>query len=212
MTVVPKVRETSASKRAERERVGRVEPGRRLVGNDRKRFRGERAGERGALALARRELGHGSLGVLFQADGGDRLRRGVRRQPAQLEPDLRVLASAEERHEADRLADERDRAPPQLGASRPVESRERYPIDEDVALVGKVEPGEEVEQRRLPGPRGPGDRGDRPGGKGRVEALDRRDVAEPPRHPARHDRLCSCNTSSPRNGLVERSKLVLQEH
>ena len=53
-----------------------------------------------------------------------------------------------------------------------------------------------MQQRCLAGPRRPGDGRDRPGRKGRVEPFDRRDITEPARHPARNDRLCSCNTKS----------------
>ena len=53
-----------------------------------------------------------------------------------------------------------------------------------------------MQQRGLAGPRRPRDDRDGPGREGGVEPLDRRDVAEPARHPARDDRLCSCNTKS----------------
>ena len=59
--------------RPERERVGGVEPCRRLVRHDHERARGQCAGQRGPLTLAGRELAHGPFGVLLEAHRGEGL-------------------------------------------------------------------------------------------------------------------------------------------
>ena len=197
ITVVPDAARDVGEQRAERERVGAVEPGGRLVRDDRQRPRGERARDRGPLALARGELGNRPLGVLGQADRSERLLRRPRPgEPRSSSAELGVLPRAEERDEPERLTDERDRAAPQLGSSGAVEPCERDPVDEHVSLVRHLQPREQVQQRRLPGARRPGDDGELPGRKRRVEPLERRRRPVPLRQPARLDGLCSCNTSS----------------
>ena len=65
--------------RTERERVGTVEPGRWLVGDDHAGLHGDRAGEGGPLALTRGELRHRAIGVIGQPNRGERRFRGVAR-------------------------------------------------------------------------------------------------------------------------------------
>ena len=186
MTVVPNVRATSASSVPS---ASELAASSRDVGSSAMITSGFAASARASAARSR-----------WPAESSDTGRSACSSRPtaaiasaaapvgsaAQLERDLRVLAGAEERDEADRLADERDRAPPQLGAAGTVEARQRHAVDEHVPLVGKVEPGEEVQQRRLAGARRPGDGRDRPGSKRRVEPLRsarRRRTAASPRAP-----------------------------
>ena len=82
-------------------------------------------------------------------------------------------------------------------------------VHEHVALVRELEPGEEVQQRRLPGAGRPRDDGERSGAERRVEPLDRSRRPEALRHPDRGDdrgreTLCCFNTISPRNGFTPR--------
>ena len=204
--------------RAERERVGAVEPRRRLVRDERQRPRGEGARERGPLALTGGELADRPLGVLRRA----RPRRAprVRQPPRPGEPrsssaELGVLAGAEERDEPERLADEGDRAPPQLGAAGAVERRPATRRRRATSpSSGISSPASRCSSVVLPEPDGPVTTVSLPGRERRVEPLERRRRPVPLRQPARLDRLCSCNTSLARNGLVERGRgeFVLQEH
>ena len=155
MTVVPKARATSASRVPSAERVGRIEPGRRLVGDHHQRLCSESAGECRTLALTGRQLGHTAARRA--------LRDRPRRSPPPRRPSAARAARAQSPRSHERRGTARDRPSgrrtrPSAVAARHVpcgRGSQRHAVDEHLALVRKVEPGEEVEQRRLPGPDGP---------------------------------------------------------
>ena len=192
---------------ADGKRVRRVQPRRRLVGDDRAWARGHGSGDRCPLPLAGRELGDGPLSVLCEADRGECSERTVscvaRLHTAQRQRELDVLARTEEGDEPDSLADERQPCPPQLGAAGAIERGERDAVEDDRAGVGEVEPGEELQERRLAGARRPGNGAEPPAGERCVQPVDRRRSSEPPPQPAYlEQRLCCFNTKWGENGFV----------
>ena len=96
--------------RSDVDRRGGVEPGRRLVGDDDGRPRGERTREGNALALPGREEIDAPLGVGCETDSSERFRRTILRRPAfdttQGEAELDVLTCGEEAREARSLPDD----------------------------------------------------------------------------------------------------------
>src|ERR687892_65893 len=181
----------SGPAREHREEVGHrgggggVESRGGLVRQPDRRAGGERAREGDALALACGEDSDLPLRVLRQADAGQRRGRALASvralDAAQLEPELYVLLRGEEVVEARVLPDDGDALAPQGCARVAIERRDRHLIEEDLALVGNVEPGEQREQRRLPGARRPGDNGELARSEGRVETGDGDLRAVPPR-------------------------------
>src|SRR5215218_6514631 len=155
----------------EAERVRLVEPRGRLVDQQQGRSHRNRAGDRDALLLACREPRDALARAFREADGGQRLAR-VGGEPADLEPELDVLACAQERDEAALLRHQRNLPPPQLGAGGAVEGLHFGARDADLARVGKVEPRKQVEQRRLAGPRRAGDHRQAPALEDGVESVE----------------------------------------
>ena len=204
--------------RAERERVGAVEPGGRLVRDERERPRGERARQRGPLALTRRELADGPLGVLVQADRGeslgDRPAASPGSTPRSESVELRVLPRAEEGNEpgvcpTKAIARRRSSARP---ARSSVASD--TPSTSTSPSSGTSSPASRCSSVVLPGARRPGDDGELA-----RERTSRRAArtASPTRtaSSARAPRsLVFLKHKLARNGLVERARadFVLQEH
>ena len=108
------------------ERVRLVEARRRLVGEEHLRPRRERTRDRDPHLLAGREAPDPLLGPLREPDGRERLdrerRRVRRRDSAQREAELDVLAGAERLDEPRLLADEADVRSPERGAPRAVQA------------------------------------------------------------------------------------------
>ena len=195
MTVVPDVRASSASSAPS---ASALAPSSRAVGSSAtidaagaRRAPGQARRARAGPPRARRPGRSAcSSSPTAASASAARLDASARATPRSASAELGVLAGAEEGDEPERLADERDRAPPQLRAAGAVERAERDAVDEHVALVREVEPGEQVQERRLAGAGRPRDGGELPGRERRVEPLERRRRAEPLRQPARLDGLC----------------------
>ena len=142
------------------DRVRAVEPGGRLVGQEHERPGRDRPRDRDARPLALREP-RDALGRPL--DEPDRLERCERVRPrlvaaAQRERELDVLERRQVRHEAGLLADVGDLLAPQPRARARSSAVRSTPSTVDRAGVRQLEPGEQVEQRRLPGARRAGDR------------------------------------------------------
>lgn len=121
------------------------------------------------------------------------------------ESESSTFSRAEEGHEPDGLADEREARAAQLGAAGAVERGQRDAVEHDLPRIGEVEPGEQVEERCLPGARGPGDRVEPPADEGRRHVVERLRPAEASRQAARLEQsLCSLHTKWGANGLVAR--------
>ncbi len=153
---VPVVRASSAKSAPDRARVRLVEPRRRLVREQHRRPRGERARDRDALPLPHRQPRDPLPGELAEADGRERAlgagRRLLARDAAQRERELDRLPRGEERDEVGALRDEPDLRAAKERPLRRVEPGERRAEHADVAGGRPVETGEEVEERRLPRP------------------------------------------------------------
>ncbi len=141
-----------AEQRGHRDGIRAVEAGRRLVGEQEPRPRRDRAGDGDALALAGREPRDALLRALGEPDGLERLERAPGAEAADRERQLHVLACGEERDEAGLLPDEADEPPAELCAPGAVERGERRAVEHDVSRVRQLEPGEDVQERRLAGP------------------------------------------------------------
>ena len=89
--------------------------------------------------------------------------------------------------EARHLADDADAIAAERRALVPVERREHDAVDDDLALVRRVEAGEQREERRLARAGRAGDDRERAGREHAVEALEGRLVPVAPRHAARLD-------------------------
>ena len=148
-TAAPGLARERGQQRRQPERVRLVEPRGRLVDEQQRRPRRQRPRDRDANLLAGREPRDPLAGALGEPDRGEHLVR-VALEPADLLAELDVLARAQERDEAALLRHERDLAAAQLGASAAVERVHGRVADEHLARIGQVEPGEQVEQRRLP--------------------------------------------------------------
>src|SRR5581483_5393926 len=99
-------------------------------------------------------------GALPEPDRLERREGGSLRAAAaaQLQAELDVLERGEVRHEPRLLADVRDRAAPQLRSRGPVEGGEADAVDRHLAGVRQLEAGEQVQERRLAGAGGAGER------------------------------------------------------
>jgi hypothetical protein len=133
------------------------EPGRRLVQDEHPRPRrqgegqlderllGPSKGSGGTTDVQRRDRGRAGLGrLLLQAPPGDRADRGARVLSAQSE----VLPDRELGDQVGSLVDDRDPGP--AGVAGRVE-RDRETVPPDLAGVGPLHAGEDLDQRRLAG-------------------------------------------------------------
>ncbi len=91
-------------------------------------------------------------------------------EPAQAEEELDVLADAEEGDERRLLGDEREPVAAECGAAGPVELVDPLAEHDDLAGAREVEPGEQVQERRLARARRPGDDGQPAGRDRRAQA------------------------------------------
>ena len=73
----------------------------------------------------------------------------MRLPTAQRQPELDVLARAQERDQARLLPDDGDVRPPERGSLLTVEPRDVLAQHDDVARSGQLEPGEQVQEGGL---------------------------------------------------------------
>src|SRR5581483_4130157 len=153
------------------DRVRAVEARGRLVGEQEARPRRDRAGDRDAGPLALRQPGDPLRHALAEPDRLERVQRvapRVGRAPKH-QRELDVLERGQVRDEARLLPDVRDRAAPRRRATGAVERGQLDAVDLDRSGVRKLEAGEEVQQRRLPGAGRARDRAQAPAVERRVE-------------------------------------------
>ena len=170
----------------DRDRVRSVEAGGRLVGEQQPRPHDERAGDRDPGPLALREP-RDTLGrPLAEADRLERRERRCRAavEAAQREHELDVLERRQMRHEPRLLPDVGDLLAAQRRTGGAVERRQLHALDRDRAGVGEREPGEHVQQRRLAGPRRPGDGVQPPAVELEADAVEHRRLAVAAHQPA----------------------------
>ena len=125
-----------------------------LVGEQEPRPVGERPRDRDPLLLAARQLvrpvarplGEARRAPAAPPPGASRSARVRADEPQR---DLDVLGRGQDRDQAERLEDERDRAPADLRRLVLAQARDLRPVDDDGAGRRLVEAAEEVEQRRL---------------------------------------------------------------
>ena len=131
----------------DRGRAVPVEAGRRLVREQQRRLRGERARDRHAGPLARRQPRDRAVQTMRQPDGLAGVARGCApvANTSNEQPELDVLACAEERNQPALLGHDAHVLPAQRGETGPVEPAERLPEEFDLALVGAIHPGEQSE-------------------------------------------------------------------
>ena len=119
--------------------VSRVELAGRLVGQEEPRPVGERPGDGHALLLAARELVRPVPRPLAEADELEQLahpRVALARLGAdEAERDLDVLGRGQERHEPERLEDERDRSGAGRRRARPRPSPRLLAVDDDATAT-----------------------------------------------------------------------------
>ena len=134
----------------------RVQVAGRLVGEHEPRTVDERARDRDALQLAARQLARTARRAVPEADRAQHLRHArfaaAVERAVQGERQRDVLCDVEVRQDVKGLEDEPHPAPAQLGERIVVEPRELDPVERDRAGVRAIEPGHEVEKRRLADP------------------------------------------------------------
>jgi hypothetical protein len=130
-----------------------VQGGERLVEQQNRRLRRQRAGQRDALFLAAREFARQARLITFEPHEreqfADPARRLLARRAADVEREADVLANGHVREERVVLGDEPDSAP----AGRHVGNVRA--VDQNAAGVGMVETGNDAQQRRFSAARRP---------------------------------------------------------
>ena len=164
-------------------RVLGVEVAGRLVGPDDRRVVDERAGDRDPLALPARQLVRDVVGPVGQPDELERVERAAsgaaRALPRDEQRKLDVLDRAQHRHQVVELEDEPHVSRAVVGALAVGHLRQGRPLDQDLALVDGVEPGEAVEQRRLAAAARAHDRHHLAACKRQVDTTEGRDLHHP---------------------------------
>jgi len=137
----------------------RVEVARRLIGEDDRGLRDERARDRDALLLAAGELGGPVLAATLDPGARQQLGEPLLLGPlaGDCEREEDVFACAEHGQEIEELKHEADVLAAQLREMRVVEARDVAPGNFHGAAGGLVEAGEDVHERRLARPGGPHD-------------------------------------------------------
>ena len=122
----------------------------------------ERAGDRGALPLAARELAREVPAAVAETGAGEHLERApaalVARHAAVQQRQLDVAQHARPREQVEALEDEADEPVAQHRQARRGEVRDLLVGEQVRALARRVEAAEDVHQRRLAGARRPHDR------------------------------------------------------
>ena len=161
---------------------GRVEVAGRLVGQQQRRIVGQRPGDRGALLLPARERGGQLVGLVGDADRSSSCWRAVaplagRDLLGEVHRQHHVLGHGQRRQQLEELEHQPDvaappgsqpglRQRPQIGAGGP-----------DGPRGGPVDPGEQVQQRRLAAARAPDDRDELALGDVEAEVVDGDELA-----------------------------------
>ena len=154
-----------------------VQPAGGLVEQQQLRLRHERPRELDPLQRAEREPRHGPRRDLPEADVVERLARlGLDVAAARVRADEDVLEHRHRPEELDVLERARDPAPDDLVHGR---LQERLAGELDLALVRRVEPGDDVEGRRLAGAVRPDQADDLTLGDVEGDAVEGDDPAEP---------------------------------
>src|SRR5699024_6585276 len=161
---------------------GGVQVAGRLVREDDLRLADERAGAGDALLLAPGELRRVVLETVAQPDGvDDVVEPALLRLPAgDGERQQDVLPGGQRRDEVEGLEDEADPGPSQSGQLFLLQPGDVDAADAYPALADRVQPGEAVHERGLPGARGPHDGGELTGADLQVDAVERADARLPP--------------------------------
>ena len=141
----------------EAEDLGRglgVEVARRLVGEEHRRARHERAGDGDALLLAARELGGPVRAAVLEAGRRQELLEPLALGPRACDRERQgdVLLRRQHREQVEELEDEADVATPELREVVVLERRDVDAVDLDRAARRLVETGEDVHERRLARP------------------------------------------------------------
>ena len=130
-----------------------------LVGEQQPRTIGERAGERDGLSLPAGQLRGQMVRTVAEADFLQELRAPSSAftviHAGSEQRRLDVAAGAQVREQEVVLKDEPDHIPAEL--DRVSRLGHGLPVDEDRAAVWAIKASDQVQQRALPGPRGPGD-------------------------------------------------------
>ena len=165
-----------------------VEVARRLVGDDQRRVGDDRARDRDALLLAARKLGGIVLHPVGEAPPARApLRRARAGAPApgrrvSSQRQLDVLERGQHRHQVVELENEADALGAPVGKLRFGELRDVDPVDEQLARVGLVDAGDQVEQRATcPSPRGPSAPGNRRAATSKVTSCSTGTICPPRR-------------------------------
>ncbi|MBA2297469.1 MAG: ATP-binding cassette domain-containing protein [Actinobacteria bacterium] len=130
---------------------GRVEVARRLVGEEHRRTRDERARDGDALLLAARELGWAMAPAIGEPGRVEQLLEPLALDPGtgDREREGDVLLGGEHRQEVEELEDETDVPPAKPGQLVVLQGRDLHAVDLDRAARRPVEPGENVHESRL---------------------------------------------------------------
>ena len=153
----------------------RVKVAGRLVGENDLRCRRQRPGRRHPLLLAARQLGRAEPEPVLQSDGiDDRVHPwpvGATAGEGGRKGD--VLGRGKGRNQIERLEDEADPVPPQLGQVLVVETAEVGVTDQDPSRGQGVQPGQAVHQGGLARTRPSHDGGELTLGEGHVDVVER---------------------------------------
>ena len=147
----------------------------RLVGEHDLRLAHERPGDRDALLLAAGELRGAVAGAVAEPDLRERLAdRGAAEAPAGEPRGQRdVLRRGQRAEQVERLEDEADVVAPQRRERALAHRAEVAAAELRAARRGAVEPGGDLQQRRLAGARRPHHGGERPAVEGERDAVER---------------------------------------
>ena len=131
----------------------RIEVARRLVGKDQRGAVHQGPRERDPLLLAARELARMAAGASRKSDRREH-RLGVAPglaffAPVQQQRHRDVLPGTQVRNQMERLEDEAEPPPADCRKFLVAEAAQAAAVQEHLALVRRVEPGAQVEQRRL---------------------------------------------------------------
>src|SRR3954471_4397269 len=151
-----------------------VERARGLVGEHDARLSDKRPGNRDTLLLAARELRRAVAAALLEPDAAEDVVDDRAGQAGAGEPrrERDVLLGREGGEQGEGLEDEPDAFAAQARERPFVEAAELLLVEPHATLRRPVQPGGELQQRRLAGARRPHDRGERAAGHGERDAVE----------------------------------------
>jgi hypothetical protein len=134
----------------------------RLVGEQHSGPGDQGTGDGHPLLLPAGQLARPVPGAVREAHLGERRGHlaGRRPAPGQAQRQGHVLRRGQRRDQVERLEDEADPGPAELGQGAFGEAAQRYAVDHHLAAGGPVQPRRAVQQRRLPGAGGAHHRGE----------------------------------------------------